>query len=73
MHWINVTAAASKDDLDLLETWFWDAGAVSVTVEDAQDDPIYEPPPGAQPLWGEILVTGLFESDVQIAKECQIQ
>jgi len=66
VHWINVTAAASRDDLDLLESWFWDAGAVSVTVEDAQDNPIYEPPPGAQPLWGEILVTGLFESDVQI-------
>lgn len=64
MHWVNVTASTVKASLDDLETWFWDHGAVSVTVEDGQDNPIFEPPPGATPVWDEVLVTGLFESDV---------
>jgi ribosomal protein L11 methyltransferase len=66
MHWFNVTVSTTKDELPKLEEWLWDHGAVSVTVEDGHDNPIYEPPPGAQPLWDEILVTGLFESDVLI-------
>ncbi len=64
MNWVNVTASAHKANLDDLETWFWDHGAVSVTVEDGQDNPIFEPPPGETPVWDEVLVTGLFENDV---------
>lgn len=66
MHWINVTASATKVRLDALETWFWDHGAVSVTVEDGLDKPIFEPPPGEHPIWDEVMVTGLFESDISI-------
>jgi len=66
MNWINLTASTEKAGLDVLETWFWDNGAVSVTVEDAEDAPIFEPPPGEQPVWDQILVTGLFESDVVV-------
>ena len=51
---------------DVLEAWFWDHGAVSVTVEDGLDKPIFEPPPGEHPLWDEVMVTGLFESDISI-------
>ena len=47
MNWTNVTASAAKLQLAELETWFWDHGAVSVTVEDAEDVPIFEPPPGS--------------------------
>lgn len=61
MDWTNVTAAARREDVADLEEWLWAQGAVSVTVEDGQDNPIYEPPPGEQPLWEEVLVTGLFE------------
>lgn len=63
MHWINVTAISKREDIEGLESWFWDHGAVSVTVEDGQDNPIYEPPPGETPLWDEVLVTGLFEEE----------
>lgn len=58
-----MTAGVEKARLEELENWFWEAGAVSVTVEDAQDVPIFEPPPGEQPVWDQVLVTGLFESD----------
>ena len=68
MHWFNLTASSSRDEIEQLESWFWDHGAVSVTVEDSEDNPIYEPPPGEQPLWKEVLVTGLFEGDVEPAE-----
>ena len=62
--WTNVTAAAQRGDVPGLEDWFWAQGAVSVTVEDGEDNPIYEPPPGEQPLWDAVLVTGLFEGEL---------
>ena len=66
MHWFNVTAAGTRDTIAGLEQWFWDRGAVSVTVENASETTaIYEPGPGEQPLWNEVLVTGLFESDIE--------
>jgi ribosomal protein L11 methyltransferase len=35
--------------------------ALAVTMADAADDPIYEPPPGATPLWQRSRVTVLFD------------
>ena len=40
------------------------AGAVSVTLEDAGDDPQLEPGPGATPLWPHIRVRALFEHPI---------
>jgi len=37
------------------------AGAVSVTLEDAGDDPQLEPKPGATPLWPHVRVRALYE------------
>jgi ribosomal protein L11 methyltransferase len=66
MYWMNVSASSTKGRLDVLEAWFWDHGAVSVTVEDGLDKPIFEPPPGEHPLWDQVMVTGLFESDISV-------
>lgn len=38
-------------------------GALSVSLDDAEDQPIYEPPPGATPLWPSTRVSGLFAGD----------
>ena len=38
-------------------------GAVSVTLEDAADDPVLEPAPGATPLWPTVLVKALFDAE----------
>ena len=67
MIWHNVTAAASRDDSSTLEQYFWDLGAISVTVVDASDDPQYEPAPGEAPLWRSVHMRGLFEDDVDVA------
>ncbi len=54
-------ASASPDSIeDLLLA----LGAVSVTLRDAADSPIFEPAPGEIRIWPETVVTGLFEADV---------
>ena len=40
------------------------AGAVSVTLEDAGDDPQLEPEPGATPLWPHVRVRALYERPI---------
>ncbi len=40
-------------------------GALSVSLCDAGDDPLLEPLPGEQPLWGRVRVEGLFASPPQ--------
>ncbi|MFD2112232.1 50S ribosomal protein L11 methyltransferase [Thiorhodococcus fuscus] len=39
------------------------AGALSVTLGDAGDEPQLEPGPGETPLWSQVTLTALFESD----------
>lgn len=43
-----------------MEQLLLDTGAVSVTLTDAQDQPIFEPGPGETPIWDEVTVVGLF-------------
>ena len=40
----------------LLDEW----GALSVTLEDAEDQPLLEPLPGETPIWDQVVVTALF-------------
>lgn len=64
MNWKTVTAAATPDSIERLEQLLWESGAVSVTAEDGGDEPLLEPGPAETPLWQEIVVTGMFEQDV---------
>jgi ribosomal protein L11 methyltransferase len=40
------------------------AGATSITLQDAADDPVLEPAPGTTPLWPRVRVTALFDTSV---------
>lgn len=64
MHWKKITIRASSGKLEVLENLLWGLGAVSVTVTDSEDEPIYEPAPGETPLWSNLDVCGLFEQVV---------
>ena len=66
VHWFNITAVSTRDRLVILEDRLWNQGAVSVTVEDATDSAIYDPPPGEQPIWQRVVVTGLFGADARL-------
>lgn len=66
MEWKTVAVAGVTDTLEIIEETFWATGAVSVTVVDAEDNPIYEPGPGEEPVWDSVVMTGLYEDDVDI-------
>ena len=64
MPWIQLTFLTNKNSSDKAEQALLDAGALSVTFRDAEDKPILEPGPGETPLWEDIILTGLFDADV---------
>jgi ribosomal protein L11 methyltransferase len=66
--WLQLSFDAAHYDPDWLGDQLSAAGAVSVTLQDAADQPVYEPPPGATPLWSHTRVVGLFDADADLAE-----
>ncbi len=64
MPWIQLTLQTDKTHNEQAEQALLDAGALSVTFKDAEDNPVLEPLPGETPLWEQIILTGLFDADV---------
>ena len=61
--WLQVCAEMARDTAALAEDVLVEAGAVSVTLQDAADDPVLEPAPGETPLWPRLRITGLFAGE----------
>ena len=70
MPWIQLQIPADPDTADQLEDLLMEMGAEAVSMEDAADQPLYEPDPGTTPLWSQTTVTGLFQSDRDIDQLC---
>ncbi|EMP55181.1 50S ribosomal protein L11 methyltransferase [Marinobacter santoriniensis NKSG1] len=70
MPWIQLQIPADPDNADQLEDLLMELGADAVSMEDAADQPLYEPDPGTTPLWSQTTVTGLFQSDRDIEQLC---
>jgi ribosomal protein L11 methyltransferase len=68
MPWLELRIDSSREDAPALEEALLTAGALSVTLQDNADQPIFEPALGETPLWQATRVTGLFEADVDTAK-----
>ncbi len=66
MPWLQLTLAPGDEDPEYLSETMQGAGAVSVTLQDAAADPLYEPAPGATPLWPRTKVVGLFAADADL-------
>jgi len=66
VEWKTVAVAGTTHSLAAVEEAFWDTGAVSVSVIDAEDQPIYEPGPGEEPVWENVVVSGLYDEDVDL-------
>ena len=66
MYWHKVTISAAESDADNIEEHLWESGALSVTLTDPLDAPIYEPGPGETPLWAAVDLCGLYEQDQDI-------
>lgn len=63
MPFLQLTLELGKTPPEPVEDALFAIGALSVTLEDAADDPILEPAPGALPLWPTINVKALFDAD----------
>ncbi|MFM8444342.1 MAG: 50S ribosomal protein L11 methyltransferase [Methylococcus sp.] len=65
--WRQLAATVQESLAEPLSDWFMDEGALSVSLDDAGDQPLFEPPPGATPLWRLTRVTALFPGDIDVA------
>ena len=70
MPWIQLQIPADPDNADQLEDLLMEMGADAVSMEDAADQPIFEPDPGTTPLWSDTRVTGLFDAERDIDRLC---
>jgi ribosomal protein L11 methyltransferase len=65
--WLEVKVRTHRDGAPALEQLLENAGAVSVTLIDAEDEPLFEPGPGETPLWNQVVLTGLFPQGTDAA------
>ena len=63
MSWLQLRLDCDPASADALEAALLEAGALSVTLEDREDEPLLEPGVGETPLWQAIRLTGLFPAD----------
>jgi ribosomal protein L11 methyltransferase len=66
--WIQLNIEAKPQQTEQIEEAVLDAGAVSVTLQDAADQPILEPGVGETPLWDSCILTALFSATVDTSK-----
>jgi ribosomal protein L11 methyltransferase len=58
--WQQIQMKVRAEHCAELEALLLEAGASSVTLMDAEDQPVFQREPGATPLWGTSTLTGLF-------------
>ena len=66
MDWKELKLALGDLDPDKVEEALLEAGALSVTLDDAGDEPLYEPDPLKPPLWRQTRLTALFPADANL-------
>lgn len=64
MAWIQLNTIVDENLAETLSDAFMEAGACSVTFEDAKDQPIYEPELGTTPVWKNTKVVGLIDAEM---------
>ncbi|MBJ9985048.1 50S ribosomal protein L11 methyltransferase [Acinetobacter sp. S40] len=65
MKWLQIHITVDQAQVDFTETLLMSLGAVSVTLDDAEDQALLEPLPGETPLWNKVIVTGIYQEDEQ--------
>jgi ribosomal protein L11 methyltransferase len=64
--WRQLSAATEEARAESLADRFFELGALSVSLEDEGDQPLFEPKPGEIPIWRDTRVIALFEEDVDM-------
>src|SRR5690242_80714 len=66
MSWLEFKMALGELDAEQVEDALLETGAVSVTLKDGADQPIYEPDPENPALWTDTRLTALFPADTDL-------
>ncbi|ERS82379.1 50S ribosomal protein L11 methyltransferase [Halomonas sp. PBN3] len=61
MPWLQLKARIAPEQAESLEELLLAEGATAITLQDAHDDPVFEPERGSTPLWHETVLTGLYD------------
>lgn len=61
MPWLQLKARIAPEQAERLEELLLAEGATAITLQDAHDDPVFEPERGTTPLWNETVLTGLYD------------
>jgi ribosomal protein L11 methyltransferase len=67
MNWTQLSLHTSKNQADFVSEVLIGLGSLSITFSDAQDDAIFEPAVGETPLWPHVIITALFDLEVNQA------
>jgi ribosomal protein L11 methyltransferase len=62
--WVQLKIETQEPFVEALEDWFFNHDALSITYQDAADDPILEPALGDSPLWQQVKIMVLYPGDV---------
>jgi ribosomal protein L11 methyltransferase len=63
MQWLQLIISATRETSSRIEDALLHCGAASVTLEDAADQPIFEPGVGETPLWDNCQIKALFDAN----------
>lgn len=66
--WLQLICHTNSEHSDSVETAMENAGSLSITLQDAKDDPVLEPLPGEVPLWKELIITALFDKETDLGE-----
>jgi len=66
MPWLQLVIQTNIEKAETLSDILSNAGSSAVTLRDAADQPLYEPPIGETPLWNNTEVIGLFDSNTNM-------
>ncbi|MFS1437135.1 50S ribosomal protein L11 methyltransferase [Shewanella sp. 10N.286.48.A6] len=72
MPWIQLRIHTHRDHADMLGDLLMDQGSVSITYEDGQDEPIFEPKLGETPLWQDTILMALFDAGTDLAPTIEL-
>jgi len=61
MAWLQLKASIPPEQAEWLEELLLAEGASAITLQDAHDEPVFEPDRGTTPLWSETVLTGLYD------------
>ncbi len=61
MSWLELRLETASTEAEALEAVLLELGAVSVTLTDAEDQPLFEPAVGETPLWQKLVLAALFD------------